>query len=153
MLTASSSWEDIKEHLPSILDEFDQEVASAGARVSIKGKTGATALKEQCAWPLFYSVRKAELGKLVKIVNARVEATRGFLYKQYTEGYSRALPERAKDKYIDNETDFLRIYSLLLEVQEMYDKYSAICDAFDRRGFALRDWTTLKTIQSQDDNI
>jgi len=151
--SVSGDWDNIKRALPDIISEYEADIVDAESRLAIKGKTGSQALKDQCAWPIFYGVRKAEITKLAKYFSARVDAIRGELFKTYTEEYSRALPDRTKDKYIDNEDKYLRMYALFLEIDELREKFVAVCDAFDRRGFALRDWTLLKTSQSQDDII
>lgn len=66
---------------------------------------------------------------------------------------ARVLPDRTIEKYIDGEAAYLSIREVYLEVQELKDKYTAICDSFNQRGFALRDWTTLKVNQLHDDLI
>jgi len=147
------SWDEVKARLPDIIMYYEADIALAIGRLSIKGKSGAEALKEQTAWPVFYSMKKAELDKLLKYMNAQVEACRGKLYKRYTESYSRDIGDRGKEKYIDNEPEYMGYYQLYLELEELRDKYTAICDAWDKRGFALRDWTALKIAEMQNAEI
>ena len=146
-------WEDVRKALPTIFDSYEDELEQAPSRLSIAGKTGPEAQKEQCAWPAFYGMKKAEVSKLSKYLDARVHAVRGGLWKSYTMNNARALGERVVDKYINHEEDYLRIYELFLEVEELKEKFTAICDAFDRRGFALRDWTAIKIAQLEDELI
>ena len=146
-------WEDVRKALPTIFDSYEDELEQAPSRLSIAGKTGPEAQKEQCAWPVYYGMKKAEIGKLLRYMDARVEEVRSQLYKRYNEKHSRQLGERQIDKYINSEEEYLRIHELYLEVQELYDKFSAVCDAFDRRGFALRDWTAIRVEQLQDVTI
>lgn len=147
------NWDDLKKALPQLFTEYEDEVDAAPERLSLAGKTGPQAQKEQCAWPVYYGMKKAEVGKLLRFMDARQEAVRSDLYKKYNERHSRQLGERQIDKYINSEEDYLRIHELYLEVQELYDKFAAICDAFDRRGFALRDWTTLRVQELQEVTI
>lgn len=137
------------ERLPSLLAEYDEHLALAPERLAIKGKIIEEALKEQAAWPVFYDEKRRELNTLVKYMDSRVNATRGRLYRAYTENYSRELPDRTKDKYIDNETDFLSINELYLEIYELAEKYEAVVEAFKVRGFALRDIVVARTHQFQ----
>lgn len=132
------------ERLPALLTEYDEHLALAPERLAIKGKIIEEALKEQAAWPVFYDEKRRELNTLVKYLDSRVSAVRGRLYRAYTENYSRDLPDRTKDKYIDNEPDYLTVNEVYLEVYELAEKYEAVVEAFKVRGFALRDITVLR---------
>ena len=146
-------WDEIKAALPGLLVGYEEDIEAAASRLSLTGKSGPQAQKEQCAWPAFYGMKKAEVSKLSKYLDARVHAVRGGLWKSYTMNNARALGERVVDKYINHEEDYLRIYELFLEVEEIREKFAAICDAFDRRGYALRDWTAIKIAQLEDELI
>lgn len=145
--------EEVMLKLPVLVAGYEQDIADVEARLSLKGKTGAEAQKEQAAWPAYYGMKKAELDKLVKFVDAQVKACRGRLYRKNIENNSRDIGERGRERYIDNEPEYQEFNELYLEIEELRDKFSAITDAFNRRGFALRDWTSLKIAQMQDDII
>ena len=133
--------------LPHIIAEYDDHLLEAQSRLSIKGKIIEEALKEQAAWPVFYDEKRRELRTLVKYLDSRVNAVRGRLYRAYTEQYSRELSDRVKDKYIDNEDEYTKIYEVYLEIDELAEKYDAVVEAFKVRGFALRDITQLRIAQ------
>jgi hypothetical protein len=141
------------ERLPDLLSEYDEHLALAPERIAIKGKIIEEALKEQAAWPVFYDEKRRELNTLVKYMDSRVNAIRGKLTRAYTENYSRELSDRLKDKYIDNETDFLSINEIYLEIYELAEKYEAVVEAFKVRGFALRDITTLRVNSLHDGTL
>ena len=147
------NWEKMKAAIPDMLVEYDEDIAKASERLTLIGKSGHQAQKEQCAWPAYYGMRKAEVNKLLKYVGARVEAVRTSLYRRYNEVSSRVLSDRVIDKYIDGEEEYLKIHEVYLEIEELRDKLAAVCDAYSLRGFSLRDWTTLKVNQLQDDLI
>lgn len=135
-------------NLPSLLEAYDAELGDAlAARLSIRGKNLDEAFKEQCSWPIYYDVRKAELKTLVKYLTAQVDKVRGQLAKRYTENYSRQLGERVMNSYIDQEEDYIRAHELQLEVEELYEQYACVADAFKTRSFALRDLTAAKIEQ------
>lgn len=134
-------------NLPDMIMAYVDELDLAGDRLKIKGKSLEVAQQEQCAWPIFYEVRKAELKILVKHFNAEVSRVRGNLSRRFNENYSRQLGERMINSYIDAEDEYLKMNQLLLEVDELYEQYGAVCDAFTKRGFALRDLTTAKVNQ------
>jgi hypothetical protein len=147
------TWDQVKIALPDVLNTYEVDIEKAEGYLTFKGKTGAQALKEQTAWQAYYLMRRTEVSKLLKYMDSQVESCRGRLHKKYAENYSRALGERVTDKYINNEPEYLSYLELYLEVEEIRDKLSAICDAFTSRGFSLRDWTVLKVAQLQDDLI
>lgn len=126
--------------LPDILAEYDDALEKARGMLPIAGKTLATTQKEQCGGYAFFDERRAELKTLVKFMNAQVEKVRGELTRRYVGG-SRDMGERLIAKYIDSEPEYLSMYELLLEVEEVYDKYTAVVEAFTKRGYALKDLT------------
>ena len=125
-------------NLPNIINSYQEELILAKDRLAIKGKPYGTAQHEQCTWPNFYDQRKVELKTLVKFFESRVAAVRGRLVKRYNENSNRVLGERMMQSYIDHEEDYLNIHELSLEINELYEQYQAVCDAFTKRGFALR---------------
>ena len=104
------------ENLPPMLVEYDEHLLLANERLAVKGKIIEEALKEQAAWPIFYDQKLRELKTLLKYLDSRVAYIRGKLTRQYTENYSRELSERTRDKYIDNEDEYMSINELYLSL-------------------------------------
>lgn len=125
-------------NLPDVLDRYVLEIESAGERLALKGKSIEQANRDQVEWSYHYDQQKSELETLSKYMLMRVDRTRGEQYRKYTENYSRELADRAKDKYIDHDPEYLSIYELYLEVFEVLDKIKSVVDAFKTRGYALR---------------
>lgn len=143
-------WDSIRKILPALMQKYEEEIAASPERLSLIGKTGTQAQKEQCAWPVHYNLLKAEVTKLFRYVSARETQVRGERTKWYIESYPREHSERARDKLIDHEPAYIQMRELVLEVEELKDKLTAICEAFVARGFALRDWTSLKVNELSD---
>lgn len=129
--------------LPDVLEEYDEYLEKARVMLPIAGKTLDTAQKEQCGGYAFFDERRAELKTLVKFMTAQVDKVRGELTRKYMSG-SRDMGERIIAKYIDSEPSYLSMYELLLEVEEVYDKYNAVVEAFTKRGYALKDLTAAR---------
>lgn len=144
--------QDIAAAVPDILKYFETEIELANNRISIRGKTAADAYKEQADWALHYGLLKAECSKFAKHLANITASERGHLVRSYVEQYTRELGERTREKYIDAEPSYVALHALQLEAEEVLAKLIAICDACDRRGFALRDWTQL-TIESMQHTI
>ncbi len=137
-------------NLTDILIKFDREIDLAPERLALAGKTIAHANKEQATWIVYYDSLRAEIQSVVKYLSMMVNKTRGQLTRRYTENYSRDLGDRLKDKYIDHDQEYLNVYELLLEAEEVLDKYKAIVDAFKARGFALRNIVEARVHQIED---
>lgn len=138
------------EKLIDILDPYDADIAAAADRLTFKSKTITEANKEQAVWPSYYDQRRAELQTLSKYFQQQVNKTRGLLFQKYTENHSRDLSERDKQKYIDKDDEFLTINELYLEVDEYYEKFKAIVEAFRIRGYALRNLVDIQINQLND---
>lgn len=137
-------------NLPNLVIQYEADLEAAPANLKISGKTLEIALREQGTWPVYYSQRRSELKTLMKHLDAKVSAVRGTIARRYVENYSRSLGERVMNTYIDAEPEYLAIYQLYLEIAELHDKYSDVCEAFTIRGFALRDLTTARVHSIQD---
>ena len=141
------------EHLPDVLQQYEEDIELAADRISLKGKLLAKANEEQIGWLVYYESRRVEMKALVKFFETRVTATRGRLFRQYTENSSRELSDRAKDKYIDHDKDYIDVNSVLIEVEELYEKLAAIVDTIKARGYALRNLTDIAVNQLTDYTI
>lgn len=138
------------ERLNDVLAPYEEDAALAESRIALKGKSLVAANQEQIGWVSYYDARKIELKALVKYVESRVASTRGRLYRQYTEVYSRELSDRMKDKYVDHDLEYTTINEVLIEVEELYEKFASITDALKIRGFALRNINDLVVHQLTD---
>lgn len=134
---------DIKS-LPQILEHYENDLMGYENNITMAGKTIEFCLKEQATWTAYYSERKSEIKTLVNYIESQIKHVRGSLYVQYNEMYNPALGDRAIEKYIDREEEYISLNRLLLECQELLTKYDMLLDAFNRRGFALRDITSLR---------
>lgn len=134
-----------------IIKMYESDLLDCRDNITIRGKSLETALKEQPAWSAYYGERAAELSILVKYLDMQVNRVRAQHTVRYKENYNPALSERLMDKYIDKEQDYLDMFEMYLEVKELHEKYLQVLEAFNRRGFALRDLTTAKVHQLQDD--
>jgi len=140
-------------NLPDILAEYEKGLEEVEARIKIKGKNLEAANAEQAAWQLYYNSRRADLYTLVKWFEVKTSAARGKLFKKFTETYNRELSDRQKDKYIDNEEQYLKQYQIYLEIKDVYEQYEAACDAYRSRGYALNNITKIRVASLEDVNI
>lgn len=139
--------------IPTFIERYENDLSTYQENLTISGKTLERALKEQPTWSAYYGERLVELNTVVKYLEGQVKMVRGRLTAQYNENYNPSLSERMMDKYIDREQEYLSIYDLLLEVKEIQGKYELVLEAFNRRGFALRDITLARVNEIQEASL
>jgi hypothetical protein len=127
--------------LLQLLEKYEDDLSQYEKDLTLKGKLLGFALKEQPTRSAYYNDRAIELSTLVKHFELQVKKVKSSLTRQYNENYNPALSDRMLEKYIDGEESYLSMNSLLLEVKELASKYEMVVEAFNRRGFALRDLT------------
>jgi len=133
------------QHLPAIIEQYEEDLAEAEQNLSIKGKTLQAANLEQASWMSFYDQKRVELSTLLKYMEREVERVRGKLWQQYTEKMSRDLNTRDKENYINNEPAYLTKQEQYLMVSEIHGKFASIVEAYKARGYALNNIVKLRT--------
>lgn len=137
-------------NLPDIISLYEGYLINAVENLDIKGKTLQNANLEQASWMSYYDERRVELHTLVKHYEAKLAKVKGTLWASYTENYSIALQATDKTQYIAKEPRYLEINQLLMIVQELYDKYCSLVEAYKARGFALRNITNIRVAALED---
>lgn len=152
----SEALEALKQDIGNIVDVIDlyqTELKDVKTHLRIEGKTIERANVEHASWLNFYGERCAELHAIVKYMRAQTESIHGSLWKGYTEGYTRALQQKDKEQYIIHDPQYLTVYNCLLEIEELYEKYAAVVEAFKARGYALNNITRLKVADATDYSV
>lgn len=134
-------------YIPRIVDEYERHIEEAEDRLRLKGKNLELANKEQPTWLVFYDQKKAEIEHVLKRMTILVESTRGKIYRQYKENFSRDLGEREINKYIDCDQEYLKVAELRLIIDELHEKLKAVRDAFVQRGYSLKNITDIRINQ------
>lgn len=132
------------ENLPDVLEIYENDLSEAEEKLQITGKRLEIANSENSAWLHYYDQRRVELHTLVKYFKYEEDRVKGALFKSYKENYSRALGEREINRYIDNEQKYIYVHSLLLEVEEIYELYQSVVNAFTSRNYALSNITKIR---------
>lgn len=134
-------------NLPKVIAEYEQAFEGVEQNLRLTGKTLDAALKEQGAWIIYYGARRGELKTLLKFMDDQVASVRGSVTKRYVENYSRQVGERVMNTFVDAEPEYLSMRELYLEIEDLYNRYDAAVDAFEKRGYALRDLTNARIHQ------
>lgn len=137
-------------NIPAILDKYEDALVGHENHLKIKGKNLESANVENPSWMAYYDQRKIELHSLARFIEMKLEQEKGKLWKAYTEAYSRELSARDKDQYISKDPSYLKVYQVLIIIEELLKKYSSVVDAFQNRGYALRNITSLRVASMED---
>lgn len=141
------------EDLLNTIQLYENEYAGAADAVAMKGKQLGECQREQASLAYYYGVKKVEVGAILKRVENRIAAIRGRLYQHIKEHSSFDLSDRMIDKYVDASDDYQNAADVQEYAEEVYKKYCEIEKAFDKRGFAIRDYTESRVHQIHKDVI
>lgn len=141
------------ENVVNVLIEYDDQLMGYEDNLRVKGKTLEYALKEQASWYAYYNQRRIELKTIISFLELKLKKIRGEFYVQYNENYNPKLGDRAIDRYIDREPEVEKMNLFLLEAHEILERYDMILDAFNRRGFVLRDVTASRVNEVYDSSL
>lgn len=130
--------------LPDILDQFAADLIPAKKQLDNDGRLLETCLSKNSALMHYYDERRIRLHSLVKFFRLEVDRVRGEKYIQYNENYSRSITIQMMNKYIDAEEDYLNVYKILIEVEEVYENYVSVVDGFKQRHYELTNMTKLR---------
>ncbi len=138
------------EKLADILSEYDKELDQVEDRLSLKNKTIERSNMENPTWMSYYDQKKVELKILNDYMEMKVNQIRGRLFMRYKENHMVSLNISEINQYINNEEAYTDQYEILLEVQEVYDKYKQVIEAFKMRSFSLNNITKLRVASLED---
>ena len=130
--------------LPDILSQYKKDLEPAAEQLEKEGKLLETSLSKNSSYMHYYDERRIRLYSLVKYFRMEVDRVRSDLYRKYNEVYTRELTYNLMSKYIDGEEDYLYVYKILIEVEELYDEYVSVVEAFKQRNFELGHMTRLR---------
>lgn len=130
--------------LPEVLAQYESELTAVEENLRLKGKLLGEANSENPTWLHYYDARRVELSTLVKFFDGQLDKIRGKLFKNLSVTSQKDLSDRAKDKYIDNEPEYLSMLELSLEVKEMCEKYASAVKCYEARGYALKNITDIR---------
>jgi len=130
--------------LPDILDQFTNDLMPAKEQYSNEGKLLENCLSKNSAQMHYYDERRIRLHSLVKFFRMEVDRVRGVWYTKYNENYSRTLSIQMINKYIDAEPEYLNVYKILIEVEEVYEDYISVVDTFKQRHYELTNMSKLR---------
>jgi hypothetical protein len=131
-----------KAKIYKVLADYEKHLEHTEKHLKIKGKTLAEANKEHASHHYYYNLKKIEIKTVCDYLEKYLDSIRGRLYVKYNEKNSRSLTHTQIDRYIDKDEEYLEWYEVYLAVKESKETFTAVVDAFNSRGFALKNITS-----------
>jgi hypothetical protein len=145
--------EKLDEKLQRIIERYEEDLKDVEKHIQISGKTLFQANEEQAAWQLFYDQRRIELYSLVKWYRMEVDKVRGILFSDISFNNNLGLTDKAKNQFIDKDKKYLSKKRLLIEIEELYERYAVVVTAFNSRAYALNNITKLKVNSLENESL
>jgi len=129
------------------------ELLENGAKkdLELRGKSLELANRENSSLQHYYEGFRVQLNCLLKYLEVIIERHRSKVFQHLTEKNSRDLSDKAKDRYIDGNDEYLSLFEAYIAVKEVHDNYASVVEAFRSRGFQLRNITELRINAIHDD--
>lgn len=131
-----SNLTEIKKFYINILKEAKDDLL-------IENKTYAKANSEHASKMYYYAEHLSELKRILKFIEIDANKTYGELFKKYTENVNIELSDKAKERYIFQEQEYIKVRERVIEIEDLIYKFELLLNAFEKRGYALNNLTKL----------
>lgn len=137
MLLRKLKKEDIDKLIDPILDEFEDEIKDWESELEIKGKNITVANVEQISYVARYDEIRVNLKSLLTYCESQVKKVRGEQLQMIHKASDYAYSFAEREKMVDADPKYLRIYKAYLEVKELHDMVASIVEQFKNRAYSL----------------
>jgi len=139
-------------NIVSSLEYFTRELQDAKKEVRLSGNLE----RASAAMPGLIEYRfnqLQEIEAILEYLNIANRKCRSKFYRQYLEGYNRALSSRDVEKYIDGEDEIVSLNELINEVAFIRNQYLGIMKALDNKQWQITNIVKLRTAGMEDINL
>lgn len=137
-------------NLADILSRYDKRLQGWKENVKIEGKTLEVANVEQASWLAYYDEIKVELKTLCDFMDMKVKEIRGRVMDLILKNSSEVYNEKTRERLIDFDPDYIKMYQIYLEVKELYSLADSIVNQYIQRGYTLMNAVRIRTADIQD---
>lgn len=137
------------ENLPDFLAYYEGQLEEAKYEVTIHGRVE----QNIAALPGMTEHRfnqLQEIEALLRYLEVQLRKIRKKHFKQYLEGYARALTSRDAEKYVDGEDEVINFEVLINEVALLRNKWMGLIKGLESKSFMLGHITRLRTAGMED---
>lgn len=129
--------ENIDNLIDPILDQYADDISDWKKDISIEGKNLKIANVEQASHLARYDEIKVNLKSLLDYYDMKVKEVRSESIKMLTKNSNVSYTSTEKEKIVDSDPKYIKIYKIYLEVKELHNMAAAIVDQFKNRAYTL----------------
>ena len=122
--------------VPNFVSYYEAELATARKCVGIHGNIEQNLSKLPGQTELYFR-QLQEIEAVLNYLNIQLRRIKQTHFKQYLEGYNRALTSRDAERYADAEKDVIDYEMIINEVARIRNLYLAIMKGLESKGFQL----------------
>lgn len=124
-------------NLDKILEAYQTRLDGWQENLIVDGKTLAKANNEQPSWLAFYDEIKVELKTLEDFFEMKVREVRGQVLGYILTNAKQELQDRARERMIDADPKYVKIYTMYLEVKALCSLAETIVNDFRDRAWVI----------------
>lgn len=121
--------------------------------LELNGVNLRVALIKQPSILAYYDQIAVELYACVKHLQAMEKEVRGMVYKKLKEKATREYTDTAIQRLIDCDAEYVKVHTLLIDVEEVYENCKSIVGAIQQRAYTLNNLVRVYEKELQDITI
>lgn len=121
--------------------------------LELNGVNLRVALIKQPSILAYYDQIAVELYACVKHLQSIEKEVRGLVYKKLKEKATRDYTDTAIQRLIDCDVDYVKVHTLLIDVEEVYENCKSIVGAIQQRAYTLNNLVRVYEKELQDITI
>lgn len=123
--------------IPALLDSILGKIQDWKSDLKIRDKNIEAANIEQPSLIAYYDQVAVELHAVVKYLDMVEKEVRGSRMKTIKENMQREYSDTSIQRLIDADPEYIKVHSLLIEVEEVYESVKSIVKSFEQRSYSL----------------
>jgi hypothetical protein len=151
MVSAVKKIKDDLSNLDVVLSRYDAKLRYYDDKLEINLKTYAEANGEQAGLVAYYCQLSSELEIMAEDMKQRLAQARSRALKKIIRNATREYTDRTLHAMIEDDPDYVKHYKAMQEVKERHQKADDVASAFLARGYALNNFTRIRSAEFQDE--
>lgn len=123
--------------LPEELKKYDSKFSDWKSDLQLKGKSINDVLIEHSSISAYYDQLRAEINTILKYIEILQGEREGQVMQIIREDSRRDYTHNSILLLIKKDKEYVKLRKLWLEVNEMYDKISSVCNQFKQQAYIL----------------
>jgi len=135
--------------LPACIDHYEKAIVNHKKSVKIYGNLEQNMSRLPGETETVFNELQ-ELEAILNYLNIQSRKIKQVHFKEYLEGYNRALTSRDAERYADSEEDVIQYDLLINEVARIRNQYLGIMKGLENKGFMVGHITRLRVAGQED---